>query len=76
MTSTTNVDEMMTKIKEFVTTYNGLIKDFTDQTKESKYRDYAPLTDEQKKDMSENEVKLWEEKAKSGLLRNDSINSK
>lgn len=73
MTSTTNVDEMMTKIKEFVTTYNGLIKDLNDQTKETKYRDYAPLTAEQKKDMEENEIKLWEEKAKSGLLRNDSL---
>ncbi len=73
MTSTTNVDDMMTKIKEFVNTYNGLIKDLNDQTKETKYRDYAPLTNEQKEDMSENEIKLWEEKAKSGLLRNDSL---
>ncbi len=67
MTSTTN------KIKEFVTTYNGLIKDFTDQTKESKYRDYTPLTSEQKEEMSENEIKLWEDKAKSGLLRGDAL---
>ena len=73
MTSTTNVDDMMTKIKEFVSTYNGLIKDLNDQIKQSKYRDYAPLTDEQKKEMDEDEIKLWEEKAKSGLLRNDSI---
>ncbi|WP_339215295.1 flagellar filament capping protein FliD [Solibacillus sp. FSL W8-0372] len=73
MTSTTNVDDMMNKIKEFVTTYNGLIKDLNDQTKETKYRDYTPLTAEQKKDMDENEIKLWEEKAKSGLLRNDSV---
>lgn len=73
MSSTTNVDDMVTKIKEFVNTYNGFVKDLTAQTKESKYRDYAPLTAEQKKDMEESEIKLWEEKAKSGLLRNDSI---
>lgn len=73
LTSTTDVDEMMKKIKEFVTTYNGLIKDLNDQTKETKYRSYAPLTDEQRKEMSENEIKLWEEKAKSGLLRSDTI---
>lgn len=73
LTSTTNVDDMMTKIKDFVNTYNGLIKELNDQTKQTKYRDYAPLTDEQKKDMSENEIKLWDEKAKSGLLRNDSL---
>ncbi len=64
---------MMNKIKEFVTTYNGLIKDLSEQTKETKYRSFAPLTDEQRKDMSENEIKLWEEKAKSGLLRGDTI---
>lgn len=73
ITSTTDVDDIMKKIKEFVTMYNGLIKDLNDQTKETKYRDYAPLTDEQRKGMSENEIKLWEEKAKSGLLRSDTI---
>lgn len=73
ITSTTDVDDMMNKIKDFVTLYNGLIKDLNDQSKERKYRDYAPLTDEQRKEMSENEIKLWEEKAKSGLLRGDSI---
>ena len=73
MTSTTNVDDIMTKIKEFVATYNGLIKDLNDQTKETKYRDYTPLTSEQKEDMSESEIKLWEEKAKSGLLRGDTL---
>ncbi|AHN20584.1 flagellar filament capping protein FliD [Lysinibacillus varians] len=73
MTSTTNVDDIMNKIKEFVTTYNGFIKDLNDQTKETKYRDYKPLTSEQKEGMSENEIKLWEEKAKSGLLRGDTL---
>jgi len=73
MTSTTNIDDMVNKIKEFVATYNGLIKDFNDQLKESKYRDYTPLTSEQKEEMSENEIKLWEEKAKSGMLRGDTL---
>ncbi|MFE3577695.1 flagellar filament capping protein FliD [Lysinibacillus sp. NPDC059133] len=73
LTSTTNVDEMMNKIKDFVNTYNGLIKDFKDQTTQTKYRDYTPLTTEQKENMSENEIKLWEEKAKSGLLRSDAL---
>lgn len=73
LTSTTNVNEMMDKIREFVNTYNGLIKDFKDQTTQTKYRDYAPLTPEQKEEMKENEIKLWEDKAKSGLLRSDSL---
>jgi len=73
LTSATNVDDMMNKIKEFVTTYNGFVKDLNDQLKETKYRDYAPLTNEQREAMSESDIKLWEEKAKSGLLRNDSL---
>lgn len=73
LTSTTNVNEMMDKIREFVNTYNGLIKDFKDQTAQTKYRDYTPLTPEQKEEMKENEIKLWEDKAKSGLLRSDSL---
>ena len=73
ITSTNNIDDSVNKIKEFVSKYNELIKGLIDQTRETKYRDYAPLTAEQKEDMEESEIKLWEEKAKSGLLRNDSM---
>jgi len=73
LTSTTDVDSMVDKVKEFVEKYNELISGMNDQLKEKKYRDFAPLTDEQRKDMSEEEQKLWDEKAKSGLLKSDSI---
>ncbi|WHZ05396.1 flagellar filament capping protein FliD [Neobacillus sp. YX16] len=58
-------------IKTFVDKYNELIADLNGRLTEKKYRDYPPLLDEQKKDLKENEIKLWEEKAKSGLLTND-----
>lgn len=73
ITSTTDVDGMIGKIEEFVNKYNELIGSLNDTIKEKRYRDYPPLTEEQKKDMSEKEIELWEEKAKSGLLRSDSI---
>jgi len=73
LTSTTNVDEIITKIKDFVNTYNGLIKDLTSKTNETKYRDYQPLTEAQKEDMESDEIEKWEKLAKSGLLRSDSI---
>jgi len=73
LTSTTNVDEIITKIKDFVTTYNGLITDLNNLTNETKYRDYQPLTTLQREEMEEKEIELWEKKAKSGLLRGDSI---
>ena len=40
---------------------------------EKRYNDFPPLTEEQKSEMSEKDIELWEEKAMSGLLRNDSI---
>jgi flagellar hook-associated protein 2 len=59
-------------IKTFVDKYNELIADLNGRISEKRYRDYPPLTDEQKEEMKENDIKLWEEKAKSGLLQNDS----
>lgn len=73
MTSSVNVDEIMNKVKDFVATYNGFIQDLTGKTKEAKYRDYKPLTELQKKAMEEKEIENWESRAKSGLLKNDSI---
>ena len=73
LTTKTDTDNMVDKIKKFVETYNGLIESLNSQVKEKKHRDYAPLTDEQKKDMEEKEIEAWEEKAKSGILRSDSI---
>ncbi len=68
----TNVDGAYNKIKEFIDEYNKLIDVFSAKLGEKSYRDFPPLTDEQKKEMSESDIKLWEEKAKSGLIRNDS----
>lgn len=40
---------------------------------EAKYRDFRPLTDEQKSALKDDDIKTWTEKAKSGLLKNDDI---
>ncbi len=37
-----------------------------------KYYDYKPLTADEKASLSEEEIELWEDKAKSGLLQSDS----
>ncbi|MGO4733181.1 flagellar filament capping protein FliD [Paenibacillus sp. 2KB_22] len=63
----------METIKSFVDTYNELLGLMNTRLSEEKYRDYAPLTAEQKKDMKEDDIKNWEERAKSGLLKNDTI---
>lgn len=69
----TDVDAVVDKVKTFVDEYNKLTTDIGKILNEATYRDYAPLTDAQKENMTEKQIELWEEKAKSGLLRNDSI---
>jgi len=73
LTATSNVDEIIAKLKDFVTTYNGLVTDLTNLTSETKYRDYKPLTTPQREEMEDKEIELWETKSKSGILRGDSI---
>jgi flagellar hook-associated protein 2 len=68
-----DVDAAYNKIKEFVDKYNEIIENINGRLDEKVYRDYPPLTDDQKKEMSEDEIKLWEEKAKSGMLKGDSV---
>ncbi|MGG3494934.1 flagellar hook-associated protein 2 [Peribacillus simplex] len=70
--STADVDSILDTITQFVNKYNEIIKKVQDKTGEAKYRSFTPLTTEQKKAMTEDEVKMWDEKAKSGTLKSDS----
>ncbi|WEK53897.1 MAG: flagellar filament capping protein FliD [Candidatus Cohnella colombiensis] len=67
----TNTDKIMDTIKSFISEYNSLIEGLNNKLSEERYRKYTPLSTEQKDAMKDDEIKLWEEKAKSGLLRND-----
>ncbi|WP_457786337.1 flagellar hook-associated protein 2 [Geobacillus sp. Geo 8.1] len=69
----TDADAMFNAIKGFVDKYNDTIDKINAELKEERYRDYPPLTDEQKEAMTEKQIELWEEKARSGMLRGDSI---
>ncbi|EJP6470966.1 hypothetical protein FDG09_08315 [Clostridium sporogenes] len=66
-----NSEEAFNKIKGFIDDYNKLVDELQGKLSEKKYRKFEPLTEEQKKDMKENDIKLWEEKAKSGILKGD-----
>jgi len=75
ITVTTKADATSLKdtIKSFVEDYNSMIETMNKLVKEDYDKDYPPLTDEQKKDMSEKEIESWESKAKVGLLRGDKL---
>jgi flagellar hook-associated protein 2 len=59
------------KVKEFVKGYNELMEEMYNKYNAPSARNYAMLTSEQKEAMSEDEVKLWEDKIKSSLFRRD-----
>lgn len=73
VTVSNDVDAAFDKIKEFVDAYNKIVENVNAKLDETRYRDYQPLTDAQKEEMSDDEIELWEEKAKSGLLKGDSV---
>lgn len=67
----TDVDQSFDKIMNFVNKYNELIDAMNKSQTEERFRDYLPLSEEQKGDMTDKQIELWEEKAKSGLLRGE-----
>ena len=58
-------------IKTFVEDYNKLVDELYGETKTKYDREFQPLTDEQREEMSDKEIEQWEEKAKTGLLYQD-----
>ena len=73
----TNTDTIVDAIKQFVEDYNALVtevkKAYSDMPlQQSNGSRYEPLTSEQEADMTESELKAYEEKAKTGILFMDS----
>lgn len=66
-----DVDGVTAKVKKFVEDYNALVKEVNTQITTKPDKSYGPLTDEQKKEMSDTSIENWEKKAKEGLLFND-----
>jgi len=73
VTVSQDIDGVFESIKTFVDKYNEIIKALNEKLSEKYDRNYPPLTDEQKSHMKEEDIKKWEERARTGLLRNDSM---
>lgn len=71
MISVTDTSSAVKKMKGFIDEYNKVIDNVYDLVTEKGDRNYKPLTQAQRDDMSEDEIKKWESKAKKGILRND-----
>lgn len=80
VTTTQDTSTAFDAIKNFVEDYNALINDLNTEVDTMRPTDtgkitgtkYNPLTDAQIDDMKEDEVKKWNEKARKGMLYQDS----
>lgn len=72
VTVTQDTDGVYDLIKNFVDAYNTLIETINAAIDENADSDYPPLTDDEKEEMTDEEIEKWEAKAKVGLLENDS----
>ena len=65
------MDDLCTKIVDWVNEYNKIMDSINKLISTAPLRDpvYEPLTEAQKTDMTEDEIKAWEEKAKQGILQ-------
>jgi flagellar hook-associated protein 2 len=68
---TSDVDAVYNMVKDFVKSYNEVLKAMNDTYNAEKADGYEPLTDEQKESMSDDQVEKWETKIKDALLRRD-----
>lgn len=71
LTSKQDVQPVIDNMKAFVEDYNKLMDKMYNLVTQKTNKNYPPLTEAQKEDMSEAEIERWEKKAKEGLLRND-----
>lgn len=71
-TAKVNTDTIVDAVKTMVEEFNEIVEHINTQVSTKPDRDYQPLTSSQKAEMSEDQIKLWEDKAKKGLLFMDS----
>ena len=68
----TDTEEVYNSIKNFLKEYNSVMKEMNTLYNASSAKGYEPLTSEEKEAMTDEDIKLWEDKIKDSLLRSDS----
>lgn len=68
-----DADKIVDAVKSFVEDYNKVLAEINEQysTQPDHKKEYKPLTDDQKADMTEKQIEEYETKAKQGLLFGD-----
>lgn len=66
--ATVNADKTVEAVKSMVDSFNEILELVNTHVKTKPDRDYSPLTDEHKEELSESQIEKWEAKAKEGIL--------
>lgn len=68
-----DADKIVDAVKSFVEDYNKVLAEINEQysTQPDHNKEYLPLTDDQKAELSDKQIEEYEEKAKQGLLFGD-----
>lgn len=72
LTTRRDTDGVYNIVKNFLKEYNSLINEMDKLYNAEAAKDYEPLTDEEKKELSDSDVEKWETKIKDSILRRDS----
>lgn len=67
-----DVESVYNSVKSFLKEYNSVMKEMQELYGAESAKGYEPLTSEEKKALSDDEVEEWEKKIKDSLLRRDS----
>lgn len=68
----TDSDTIVSAVTSMIKDYNEIIELVNKEVSTKPNRNYEPLTDDQKEEMTDDQIEKWEEKAKAGMLFNDS----
>ncbi|MDI6601796.1 MAG: flagellar filament capping protein FliD [Thermoanaerobacteraceae bacterium] len=71
ITVNNDTDYIFNQVKDILNKYNDVISKINTKLSEERYPDYLPLTDDQREQLTDKQQEQWEEKARSGLLKND-----
>lgn len=63
-----DTDKVLSTIKDMVKDYNDIVDLVNTEYTTKPNRNFQPLSDEQRKELTEDEAKKWDEKAKAGML--------
>jgi flagellar hook-associated protein 2 len=66
-----NTEAVYDMVKDFVKTYNELLKEMNESYNADSARGFDPLTEEERATMTEEQIEKWEAKIKDSLLRRD-----